>query len=112
MTLDAAADLALVDRVKIARYAGASGDFNPMHVDEAFAQAAGMPSVIAHGPLTLSLVVDALIAQGLEPKALRSRLRAPVFPGDRLTLGPAGEGGGLEVTKDDGTVVVTIELTV
>lgn len=41
-----------ISRVQIARYAGAVDDFNPMHVDEEFAKAAGMPSVIAHGPLT------------------------------------------------------------
>ncbi|MEW6475474.1 MAG: MaoC/PaaZ C-terminal domain-containing protein [Actinomycetota bacterium] len=112
MTIDSPRALPDVDRLKIARYAGASGDFNPMHVDEAFARQAGMPSVIAHGPLTVSLVVDALVAQGLNLTAVRSRLRAPVFPGESLALGPAGEGPGLQVTKEDGTVAVSVEIAV
>ncbi|HEY1418259.1 MAG TPA: MaoC/PaaZ C-terminal domain-containing protein, partial [Myxococcaceae bacterium] len=36
-----------VDRVQLARYAGASGDFNPVHVDETYAKGLGMPSVYA-----------------------------------------------------------------
>jgi len=99
-----------VDRVQIARYAGAVGDFNPVHVDDEFARAAGLPSVIAHGPLTVTLALDAVVEQ-LGPDALRSakaRLSAPVFPGDELVVVPVD--GGVEVRKADGSVVATVQL--
>jgi acyl dehydratase len=99
-----------VNRVQIARYAGAVGDFNPVHVDEEFAKQAGLPSVIAHGPLTVALALDAVVEQ-LGPRALRTataRLLAPVFPGDQLTVVPAD--GGVQVCKADGTKVATVQL--
>jgi acyl dehydratase len=99
-----------VTRVQIARYAGAIGDFNPMHVDEEFARAAGMPSVIAHGPLSAALVLDAVVGQ-LGADALRSaevRLRAAVFPGDALTVRPTSDG--VEAVKADGTVALSVAL--
>jgi acyl dehydratase len=102
--------VAPVTRVQIARYAGAIGDFNPMHVDEEFARAAGMPSVIAHGPLTAALVLDAVVGQ-LGADALRSaevRLRAAVFPGDVLTVRPSADG--VEAVKADGTVALSVVL--
>ena len=100
-----------VSRVQIARYAGAVDDFNPMHVDEEFAKTAGMPSVIAHGPLTVALALDLVVAQwGAEAlKGLSARLSAPVFPGDRLSLVATDEGA--EVRKDDGTVALTLTLS-
>jgi acyl dehydratase len=99
-----------VTRVQIARYAGAVGDFNPVHVDDEFARAAGLPSVIAHGPLSVALALDAVVEQ-VGPEALRSakaRLSAPVFPGDELIVVPAEDG--VQVTKADGTVVATVRL--
>jgi acyl dehydratase len=99
-----------VSRVQIARYAGAVGDFNPIHLDDAFAAKAGLPSVIAHGPLTLALILDVIVGQ-LGPDALTSfdaRLRAPVFPGDQLTVTPSDEG--VEVSNASGTVVATVTL--
>jgi acyl dehydratase len=99
-----------VTRVQIARYAGAVGDFNPVHVDDEFARASGLPSVIAHGPLTVTLALDAVVEQ-LGPEALRSakaRLSAPVFPGDELTVVPTADG--VEVRKADGTVAATVRL--
>ena len=45
-----------VDRVQLARYAGASGDFNPMHVDEVYARGMGMPSVYAPGMLVMGFL--------------------------------------------------------
>jgi acyl dehydratase len=99
-----------VTRVQIARYAGTVGDFNPVHIDDEFARAAGLPSVIAHGPLIVALALDAVVEQ-VGAGALRSaraRLSAPVFPGDELTVEPAD--GGVRVTKADGTVVASIRL--
>lgn len=101
-----------ITRVQIARYAGAVGDFNPIHVDEEFAKNAGMPSVIAHGPLTATLLIDALVAQ-LGSSALGAvdvRFRMPVFPGDTLALVPGD--GSVEFRKADGTVAATAEFEV
>lgn len=63
MTLPALSDLAVgqevarrtltVDRARLVRYAGASGDFNPIHWNERFATEVGLPGVIAHGMWTM-----------------------------------------------------------
>jgi acyl dehydratase len=47
-------------RSDLVMYAGASGDFNPMHTDEVSAQAAGLPSVFGHGMFTMGLLGTAL----------------------------------------------------
>jgi acyl dehydratase len=47
-------------RTDLVRYAGASGDFNPMHHDEVLAKKAGMPSVFGHGMLTMGLLGKAI----------------------------------------------------
>lgn len=49
-----------VDRAHLVRYAGASGDFNPIHWNERFALEVGLPGVIAHGMLTMGLAAAAL----------------------------------------------------
>jgi acyl dehydratase len=97
-------------RVQIARYAGAVGDFNPIHIDDAFAAKAGLPSVIAHGPLTLAVIIDALVAQvgSSSLKSFDARLRAPVFPGDELQVVPSETG--VEVRNNNDVVVATVEL--
>jgi len=45
-----------VTRTDLVKYAGASGDYNPMHHDESIAQKAGMPSVFAHGMFSMGLL--------------------------------------------------------
>ncbi|HVU72882.1 MAG TPA: MaoC/PaaZ C-terminal domain-containing protein [Mycobacteriales bacterium] len=100
-----------VTRVQIARFAGAVGDFNPIHIDDAFAAKAGLPSIIAHGPLTLALIIDTIVAQ-VGPDAMSSfnaRLKAPVFPGDTLTVTPTDDG--VSVTNAGGTVVAEATLS-
>jgi acyl dehydratase len=99
-----------INRSQIARYACVVGDFNPMHVDEDFARSTGMPSVIAHGPLSAALVLDRLVAQvGVERiRGVDVRLRAPVFPGDSLEIRPTDDG--CEVVKSDGTIAMTMTI--
>ncbi|MDR0594647.1 MAG: MaoC family dehydratase N-terminal domain-containing protein [Bifidobacteriaceae bacterium] len=48
-------------RSDLVRYAAASGDSNPIHLDEAAARAAGLPGVIAHGMLTMGQVIGPLV---------------------------------------------------
>jgi acyl dehydratase len=71
------------------QYAGASGDFYPLHTDEVFAtQVAGQPTVIAHGMLTMAMsgrvLTDLLGHTGV--RRFGGRFRAPVRPGDDLDL--------------------------
>src|SRR6201989_1829837 len=53
-----------VTRDTLVRYAGASGDFNPIHWNERFATSVGLPGVIAHGMFTMALVGRAVTAWG------------------------------------------------
>lgn len=88
-------------RTDIVRYAGAGGDFNPVHHDEVFAAAAGYPSVFAHGLFTAGSAAT-VMAQVAGPLALRRyfvRYSGQVWPGDTLHVtvcddasGPATEG--------------------
>jgi acyl dehydratase len=50
-----------ITRDSLVRYAGASGDFNPIHYRDDFAQAVGLPGVLAHGMLTMGLAVQVVI---------------------------------------------------
>jgi acyl dehydratase len=50
----------VLERSDLVRYAGASGDYNPMHTDEVAAQAAGLPSVFGHGMFSMGLLGRAL----------------------------------------------------
>jgi acyl dehydratase len=52
------------------RYAGASGDFNPIHIDEAFAKQVGLPGRILHGLWTMAQVARALTDAGGGPESL------------------------------------------
>ena len=61
-----------IDRASLVRYAGASGDFNPIHWSEQTAQAAGLPDVIAHGMLTMALAGRVVTDWVGDPGALLS----------------------------------------
>jgi acyl dehydratase len=103
--------LPALTRQQIARYAGAVRDFNPIHVDEEFAKASGLPSAIAHGPLTLARALDAIVAQvGAERlRGFEARLKAPYTPGETMTVSPIE--GGIELKTGSGTVLATVKLT-
>jgi acyl dehydratase len=59
------------DRYVTVRYAGASGDFNPIHVDEEFARAVGLPGRILHGLWTMAQVARAQTEAAGGPERLR-----------------------------------------
>ena len=70
-------------------YADASGDFNPIHIDEAFAKTTPMGGTIAHGMLVLSFISEmmtgAFRTAWLSTGTLEVRFRAPARPGDTVT---------------------------
>lgn len=97
-------------RTQIVMYAGAAGDFNPLHSDEVYAtQVAGYPSVIAHGALTMGLtarmITDWLSAG--EITRFGVRFHRQVWPGDTLTTSATVTATG---TDDDGRAVVELDL--
>jgi len=73
-------------RTDLVRYAGASGDFNPMHHDEVLAKAAGMPSVFGHGMFSAGLLASALTDYVGEGTLTRYAVRftKQAWPGDVL----------------------------
>jgi 3-hydroxybutyryl-CoA dehydratase len=86
------------------RYAGASGDFNPIHIDPEFAKAVGLPNTILHGLFMMGLVARAATdAAGGEPRSLK-----------RLSVQFRGMGApeteilvtGTVKSADDGRVVI------
>ncbi|MEU1370882.1 MaoC/PaaZ C-terminal domain-containing protein [Streptomyces sp. NPDC005803] len=75
-------------RTRLVQYAGASGDYNPLHTDERFArEIAGYSGVFAHGMLTMGMTGRALTEWVGEERLLSYGVRftAQVWPGDTLT---------------------------
>jgi acyl dehydratase len=85
-----ARELRLVDgltRTQIVQYAGASGDYNPLHTDEVFArESVGLPGVFAHGMLTMGMTSRVLTEWfGAEHiVSYKARFAAQGWPGDTL----------------------------
>ena len=75
-----------IDRVQLARYAGATGDFNSVHVDEVAARAAGMPSVVAPNTIGMGFLGQLVgdWARGAHVKRLSCRFSRMLWPGDTL----------------------------
>ena len=74
-------------RTDLVMYAGASGDFNPMHTDEVAAQAAGLPSVFGHGMFSAGLLATAItnyVGVG-NLASYRMRFTKQTWPGEVLT---------------------------
>jgi NAD(P)-dependent dehydrogenase (short-subunit alcohol dehydrogenase family)/acyl dehydratase/putative sterol carrier protein len=94
------------------RYAEASGDHNPIHVDPATARAAGLPGVILHGLCTMAFAQRDLVRHyGGDPRRLKRlavRFARPVFPGDTLSLAVWERDGRVEFATTDGSGKVVI----
>jgi acyl dehydratase len=108
-----------LSRTDLVKYAGASGDFNPIHHDEEFARSAGNPTVFGHGMLTAGFVArcitDFVGAENLRRYKVRFATR--VWPGDTITCQgritrryeEAGEGridGEVAATNQKGETAV------
>ncbi|WP_369370971.1 MaoC family dehydratase [Promicromonospora sp. Populi] len=103
------------DRAALVRYAGASGDFNPIHWNDKFAQGAGLPGVIAHGMLSMGTVVGLVTDWAGDPGAVvdyQTRFTKPVEvpnPG-AASIEVTGKVGVIDA--DAGTVRVDLTVTV
>ncbi|WP_175409921.1 MaoC family dehydratase [Streptomyces sp. TRM64462] len=103
-----------VTRATLVRYAGASGDFNPIHWNEKFAKEVGLPDVIAHGMFTMAEAIRVVTDWAGDPAAVVEygvRFTKPVIvPND-------DEGALIEVSAkvaaklDDGRVRVDLTAT-
>jgi acyl dehydratase len=114
-----------VDDDQTFRYAEASGDHNPIHVDENTARMAGLPGIIVHGMCTMAIAAKAAVngLAGGDPARIKRvgvRLSKPVLPGQELTtkLWKEGEADdattyGFETYNPDGVAVIkqgTVEI--
>jgi acyl dehydratase len=91
------------DRAGLVRYAGASGDFNPIHWNQEFAESVGLPGVIGHGMLSMAVAARAVSDFAGDPTAIkrfRVRFSAMIQPGETLTI------SGEVVSAENGTVRV------
>ena len=98
-----------VTKVQLVKYAGASGDFNPLHTDDAFAQKIGLPGVIAHGMLVMGFLgeyVNKLAGEVALVKDFKMRFGAMTFPKDVITC--SGTVKTLEVQDDKQVTVLTL----
>jgi acyl dehydratase len=82
---------------QIAGYAEASGDRNPIHLDDDFARTVGLPGIIAHGMLQMGLMATVAADAAGRPDRIRRlycRFAGMVVPGDTVTFTaePAGTG--------------------
>ena len=97
-----------VDRVQLARYAGASGDFNPVHVDETYARALGMPSVYAPGMLVMGFLGQLISdwSRGAQLRRYAVRFSKIVWPGDTVVC----KGRVTERWGDNGRYFAEVDL--
>ena len=95
------------DRYLTVRYAGASGDFNPIHIDREFAEQVGLPSTILHGLWSMAQVARACVnAAGGDPRSLKRlsvQFRGMGFPEQEITV------TGSVKEERDGVVVIAAE---
>lgn len=101
-------------RQDLVRYAGASGDFNPIHFSDHHATAVGLPGVIAHGMLTMGVCSRIVTAWTGDPGAIidyRARFTRPVIVGDETGADINVTATVAEVDHHAGTARVDITAT-
>ncbi len=97
-----------VDKYRAIYYAGASGDFNPIHIDAEFGKMVGLGGAILQGLCTLGFTADAITTWVSDPgrlKKLKCRFASPVRMGDTLTI----QGTVTEIQGDRAVLAVTVK---
>lgn len=100
----------IVDRGKLRAYAIASGDHNPIHLDEEFAKSVGLPNVIAHGMYTMALAGEAIrrwVGSDKDVVEFSTRFTKPVVVASDSDTEIVFSGRVGEVTDSEITVEVT-----
>ncbi|MTE20510.1 dehydratase [Streptomyces sp. TRM43335] len=103
-----------VTRATLVRYAGASGDFNPIHWNERFAREVGLPDVIAHGMFTMAEAARAVTDWVGDPGALVEygvRFTKPVVVPDDDAGAVIEVSGRVAAKLDDEARTVRVDLT-
>jgi acyl dehydratase len=103
-----------VTRADLVRYAGASGDFNPIHWNQRVATSVGLPDVIAHGMFTMALAGRVVTAWTGDPGALvefQVRFGRPVVVPDDETGAEVTVRGVVGALLEDGRVRVDLTVT-
>ena len=103
-----------VTRADLVRYAGASGDFNPIHWNQRVATAVGLPDVIAHGMFTMALAGRVVTAWTGDPGALvefHVRFSRPVIVPDDETGAEVTVRGIVGALLEEGRVRVDLTVT-
>lgn len=103
-----------ITRADLVRYAGASGDLNPIHWNERVAVEVGLPGVIAHGMFTMALAARYVADLAGDPTAVVSfftRFTRPVVVPDDDTGAAVEFGGKVTDVADDGTRTVSVTAT-
>lgn len=96
-----------LSRASLVDYAGASGDHNPIHWSERFAAEVGLDGVIAHGMLSMAVVVAPIVEWLGDPGAIvdyRTRFSAPVLVPDAESGTPATPTAVLSLTATIGAI--------
>ncbi|MFP8885748.1 MULTISPECIES: MaoC family dehydratase [Streptomyces] len=104
-----------VTRDTLVRYAGASGDFNPIHWNERFAREVGLPDVIAHGMFTMAEAARVVTDWTGDPGALVEygvRFTKPVVVPDDGSGAVIEVSGKVAAKLDDEARTVRVDLTV
>ena len=98
-----------ITKVQLVKYAGASGDFNPLHTDDEFARKIGMNGVIAHGMLIMGFLgqyIMELAGNSAEVKQFKMRFGKMTKPGDSITCSSTVE----KIYEDNGLQMADLNL--
>jgi acyl dehydratase len=99
-----------VTQEQINAYADASGDFNPIHVNEEFARMVGLPGTIAHGMLDMGILTEAVArwAGGSDRVvSISCRFSKPLLPGDTITC----KGRVVDIDEEKGVATLEVGAT-
>ena len=98
-----------ITKLQLVRYAGASGDFNPLHTDDEAGREAGFQGVVAHGMLIMAFLAEAVTTWVPRPsfKRIKIRFKGVTLPGDVVTV--VGRVSEKRVLEGQGLVTCSIE---